>query len=343
MNAWKRLGPHIVLLAVAVALALWTWTADEKTAAARTETIEVWGGQSSQISNVQFVGERLRVELKPDSDRIGRFYVGKVVRTVEKRTPPPKDDPEAEPVVETSETTEEFISVTAGDKLTERLAPLLADRKIGTVTEERAQEFGFDAEAETTEGKLEVTVGGNVKGLTFGGVTPGGADRYVRTEGGLVYAVTGVILRDLKGGASRLSQRRLHEWKLTDVAKVHITAGGSRRELVPVAGKAGFWADADSPDVANETAGNWMTQLARVQASSYTGAATAPAIGSAALFRVDFLDESGTSLGYTEVAAGEASEKGEPTYLVRSELTRWWAQAPKSVDTLAQDVKSVVE
>ncbi len=339
MSIWNRLGVHVFLVIVAAGLALWTWIAEDQPASAQGEAIQVWGGQPSDISAVHFEGKRLKVDLKPQQDRIGRYYVGKIVRTVEKRTPPPKDDPDAEPLIETSEETQEFIAVTAGDKLTERLIPLVAERKIGPLTEERAKEFGFDE----TAGKLELTLGKNVKGLTFGGVTPGGADRYVRTEGGQIYAVSGVILRDLKGGASRLQQRRLHDWKLTDVAKVRITAGDASRELVPVAGKKGFWADADSPDVANETASNWMTKLARVQATKYTGAEAGPEESSAPVFRVDFFEEGGAPAGYTEVASGQANEKGDPTYLVRSELTRWWAQPPKSVDALAQDVKSVVE
>jgi hypothetical protein len=339
MSVLTRIGPHIVLAIVAAFLAVWTWTAEETSASAKAETIEVWGGEPAQISNIQFVGERLAVDLKPATDRVGRYYVGKVVRTVEKRTPPPEDDPDAEPVVETSEKVEEFIAVTAGDKLTGRLVPLVADRKIGALSEERAKEFGF----EDNNGTLELALGDGVKALTFGGVTPGGADRYVRTEGGQVYAVTGVILRDLKGGAPRLQQRRLHDWKLPDVAKVQISANGKTRELVPVEGKKSFWADADSPDAANETASNWMTKLARVQATKYTGAATRPDESSTPAFRVDFFDEAGAPVGYTEVAPGPPNDKGDPTYLIRSELTRWWAQTPKSVEGLVEDAKSVVE
>ena len=339
MNAWNRLGVHVFLAVVAAGLALWTWIAEETPAGAQTAEIQVWGGEPSQISNIQFESERLKVDLKPAQDRAGTYYIGTVVRTIEKRTPPPKDDPDAEPLVETSEETAEFIAVTAGDKLTARLVPLVADRQIGALTEERAKDFGFDEPG----GTLEVTLGENVKGLTFGGVTPGGADRYVRTEGGQVYAVSGVILRDLKGGASRLQQRRLHDWKLPDVGKVRIAADGRTRELVPVTGKKGFWADADSPEVANETASNWMTKLARVQATKYLGPDAGPKDSSAPVFRVDFFEKDGAHAGYTEIASGEPNQKGDPTYLVRSEQTRWWAKSPKSVDALAQDVKSVVE
>ncbi|MEB2313637.1 MAG: DUF4340 domain-containing protein [Sorangiineae bacterium] len=350
---------HAGLLAVAAGLAARVWTrSDEATLAARTE-VTVWSGSPSAVTSVSFEGERRKVRLEAREDKVGRYYVVDVDRTVETpRTAPPADGGvEAgapAPALETRHELQRFISVEGGDKLTRSLAPFRALRALGKVPEGQAAEFGFDKPA----GTIRVDVGGARHTLVLGGTTPGGGDRYARVaETGEVYAIPGDVSRDLEYAESRLFERELHAWKPDDAKNVRITRGQSVRELVRVAGKRDAWADAASPSRQDETAGNWVTKLERLRASAYDEKPS-PAPGPEHLvFRAAFSAGS-RPLGYLELykLPGEPG-KGEPTgeavesptkpparYLVKTEGSRFYVEVLRSsAEQLEQDAASVLK
>lgn len=257
---------HLGLLGVAAVFAVLVWTRDKTAAALSTMDVTVWAGRAEDVEHIAFEGKSRKVVLEGKKDKEGRYFVG----TMERTTPPPEkkenphnphgddahddahdDEPaDTEPKVKTTT----FVSVGAGNKLAEVLAPLKALRAVGRIADDRASEFGL---AEP-EGTLTVKLRGAEKKLVIGGMTPGGADRYARDEAtGEVYAIKGDIYRDLDTAESRLMERDLHEWKDVDLTRARVIAGDKRRELVR-SGDEGkkIWADPASPDQKDETVGN---------------------------------------------------------------------------------------
>ncbi len=359
MSEVRRLGFHGVLTLVAVGAALYAWTNESKLGAAKAAEVEVWGGAPTELASVSFTDGKMSLELASESDRVGRYFVGRVTETVAP-TPAlagagganavdqgaagaagagaPSSAAAAPPAP--IEKTRHFISVTAASDLAALLAPLHAERRVGAVGEERVAAFGLNE----SPGTVTLRLGGAEHTLVLGGATPGGADRYARVDGGDVYAVSGIILRDLQGGVGRLSQRALHEWKAPDATKVRLTVGERSREVVRLSGadKADYWADAAAPTAADETVSNWLSKVQRLQVESYGTAETAPAGPAATLVRLDYY-AGNDHLGYTELGRGAETKPGEPEYLVRSELTRWWGTtAKRSAQEVVDDLRSVL-
>ncbi|WP_437751256.1 DUF4340 domain-containing protein [Sorangium sp. So ce1389] len=339
---------HLGLLVVAALFAVLVWTRDKTAAALSTADVTVWAGRAEDVERIAFEGKSKTVVMEAKQDKEGRYFVG----TTERRpTPPadkPKDDPhgddgdaehddqpaEPEPTV----TTKTFISVGAGNKLAEAIAPLKALRSIGRIADDRASEFGL---AEP-EGTLTVKLRGAERKLVIGGATPGGADRYARDEGtGEVYAIKGDIYRDLDTAESRLFERDLHEWKDVDLTRARVIAGDKRRELTR-SGDEGkkFWADPASPEQNDETVGNWMSKLDRLRPSEYMVAAPEP---KEVVVRVEYTGRSG-DIGFLELVKGAPGASGKPDYFLITERTRLYGKVPPSLaEQVEQDVGAVVK
>jgi hypothetical protein len=343
MNFVRSLAVHLGLLALAAVFALIVWTRDEAPAAEKTEEFEVWSGRADDVKSVSFTSDKRKVSIEAHKDSVGRWYVATVDREVQRQrmqaTPGGADaGPPPQPKVETTRETQTFVGVKDADKLIEQLAPLMAIRRIGKVEPARADEFGF----KEPEGTLSVGFGDKLRRLVVGGTTPGGGDRYARDpESGDVYALSGEVLRGLQFAESRLIQRELHDFEDGAVERAVIIKGGSRRELLPFEGKKDAWADVASPAKLDETAGNWMTKVGRLRASDYVKTPEKPVTPQNTVVRVEYLSGK-RPIGYVELAKITAADGTQ--YLVKSELTRWWAKVLKSSgEQIEQDLGSVVK
>ena len=322
---------HLGLLAVAAVFAVLVWTRDKKPKALAQGDVTVWSGRPADVERITYEGKGKKASLEVKKDAAGSYLVG----TFEKPATAPRGDAGADAAAPS--TTVNIVSVGAGGKLLEALAPLKALRALGKIADDRAAEFGL---AEP-DGKLVVTLKGAPRTLVVGGPTPGGADRYVKDEGsGEVYALKGDVVRDLESADQRLMERDLHEWKDADVASAKITAGGKTRAVVRggAEGKK-FWADPTAADKNDETVGNWMTKLDRLKPTEY---APSPPEGREVVVRVDYSD-AGRPLGFIEVAK-VAGASGKSDWYVMSERTRSWGKVTATTaEQVDQDVGSVVK
>ncbi|HEY8075985.1 MAG TPA: DUF4340 domain-containing protein, partial [Labilithrix sp.] len=188
----KGVRVHVVLLVLAAALAVFVWTRDKKPAIA-AGNVTVWNGRAPSVERIAFESKGKTTVLESKKDAQGRFWAGSI-----------DGGPKAA----------SFVSVAAGDRIADALAPMKAVREIGRVEGERATDFGMNE----PEGKLTVRVAGTDHVVTVGVKTPGGGDRYVRDDAsGIVYAVHGDAMRDLEAGETTLAEHEPHGWKDADV------------------------------------------------------------------------------------------------------------------------------
>jgi Domain of unknown function (DUF4340) len=342
MSSGRSFFVHLGLMVVSAIAAVLVWTREQQPKALAQADVTVWTGRAADIERVVYEAKKKTITLESKKDEVGRWFVV----GIDKETPTPGRKPDAgadddagagsEPAGRTQLT---IVSVGAGEKLLELLAPLKAFRAVGKVAEDRLGEFGLTE----PEGTLTVRVDGGERKLTVGAATPGGSDRYVRYEGnGEVYVVKGDIVRDLDTAENKLIERDLHEWKDPDVSSAKITAGGKTREIVR-SGPEGkrFWADPTASDQNDETVSNWMGKIDKLKPTEYV--LTAPE-GKETVARVEYFGKSAKPLGFVElVKAPAAADGGKPSYYVISERTRHLAKVPASTDQIEQDLGSIVK
>lgn len=342
MSSGRSFFVHLGLLIASVIAAVLVWTREQAPKSLAQADVTVWTGRAADIERVVYEAKKKTITLESKKDDAGRWFVV----GIDKETPTPGRKPDAgaddddagagsEPAARTQVT---IISVGAGEKLLDLLAPLRAFRAVGKVEGDRLADFGLTE----PEGTLTVRIGGSDRKLTVGAATPGGSDRYVRYEGnGEVYVVKGDIVRDLDTAESKLIEKDLHEWKDTDVSSAKITVGGKTREIVR-GGPEGkrFWADSASSDQNDETVSNWMSKVEKLKPNEYV---LTPPEGKETVARVEYFGKSSKLLGFVELVKAPAAGEGKPSYYVISERTRHLAKVPPSTDQIEQDLGSVVK
>lgn len=354
MIAYRGLTAHLVTLAVAITVALVVWTQKDAPRVAKGAEVEVWGGRPSDITSIEFSADDRQVKLVANKDAAGIWFEGTVEKTTRPPAPPPKPAPAdagsadggadaasvvppPPPVAEPKQETIRFVGVKQAQKLAESVAPLLALRALGKVEGTRDEEFGFDK----SEGTLKVSFGATTRTLVLGGTTPGGGDRYARLESGEAYAVPGSLAQNLLFAESRLVERDLFEFEAEDAVKVRVALGDKARELVRLEEKKEGWADAATPTVQDETAGNWMSKLARLRILNYDDKAQASS--PPAVVNVTYFAKGGRRLG--ELGLFKASgPDGKARFLARTSHTRWYAEVLSSAgEQIEQDLSSVLK
>ena len=342
MRAGRSFFVHLGLLVVSAIVAVLMWTREQRPKALALADVNVWAGRPADIERVLYEGKKKTVTLEAKKDDIGRWFV--VTIDKEASAPTRKADAgagedagagSAEPAARTQVT---LVSVGAGEKLLELLAPLRAFRAVGKIETDRLAEFGLSE----PEGTLTVRMGGSERKLTLGSGTPGGAERYVRYEGnGEVYVIKGDIVRDLDGAESKLIERDLHEWKDPEMSSAKITASGKTREIVR-GGSEGkrFWADPASPDQNDETVSNWISKLEKLKPNEYVRQVPE---GKETVARVDYFGKSSKALGFLELLKAPSETEGKPTYFILSERTRQLAKVSATAEQIEQDLGSIVK
>jgi len=330
---------HLGALGVASVLALGVWTRDDDAKVSSQSTqVEVWGGEPDTVTALSYESSTRKVRLEPKKDALGRWYVG----TVDKDDPATPPGPHgaggapAEPAP-TKHTTTRFVGVKAADDLLKSLAPLRALRAVGKVEGSRAEEFGLDK----PEGTLKLTVGGKPQSLVIGGSTPGGSERYAKSQNGDVFAISGDIVQGLMFADSRLPERDLQAFKPEEATRVKVSKAGKSRDLSRVPGKNEGWADSATPTKLDETAGNWMSKLGRLHVQDWVEKPSASPGPESLVVRVDYFAGS-KPLGSLELYKLPA-EKGNE-YLAKTEYGRWFARViSSSAEQIDQDSTSLVK
>lgn len=337
MKDRRELGIHLTLLAVAAGLAGFLYTRDKEPKSLIAADVPVWSGRAADVERIRYETKTRKVHLESKKDAAGRYFVGTIEKDMSRL--PGASDAGADAAAPPAQTTlSALVSVGAGNKLAEQLAPLKAFRDVGKVEGARAAEFGL---AEP-EGTLTVVIHGAEKKLVVGGPTPGGSDRYVRDPAsGEVYVIKGDVVRDLEAADARLVERELHEWKETEVSAAKVTAGGKTRDLARggTEGKR-FWADGAAVDKNDETLGNWMSKLERLRPNEYPAAAPT---GTQDVVRIDYRGSSG-ALGWVELVKTTPAGGGKADYFVRSERTRSFARVTATLaEQVEQDLAAIVK
>jgi hypothetical protein len=334
----KALAVHAAVLVVSAGLAYSVWNRDQPLPEKQQSMVDVWGGNQASFSKLSFEGKTRKVRLEAQKDELGYFYVGTV--DTEEATPPAGHVvPSATPLKPPEPKTTRFVSVKAGETLVKSLAPLKALRAVGKIGADRNEEFGFDK----PEGTLKVTVDGKEHVLIFGGSAPGGSDRYAKYQAsGEVFAISGDISQSLMAGESRLPEREPHGFKSDEFSRVRIQKGGKSRELVRVKEKNEGWGDIATPTKLDETAGNWMTKLARLRGTEFVEKPQSPLKPQDAVVRVEYFDSGKKPIGFVELYK-LPGEKGSD-YLIRTEWERWYVKVPTTTaEQLETDLASVLK
>ncbi len=319
----KSLTVHLALFALSSALALRVWTRADEEDKPRAEMVEVWGGAAESVEAVSYETEGRKVRLEAKKDAGGRYYVARMEKHNVPAVPhghPPTSTPPASGTQKLA-----FVGVEAAGELVEKLAPFSALRALGKVPAPRLADFGLDK----PEGTLKVRAAGKEHVLSIGASTPGATERYAKYgASGEVFAIPGDVLQSLEFADSRLMQRDLHGFEMDQVTRITLTKGDKKRELVRLADKKQGWADASSPTKPDETVINWMTKLARVRVTEYVENPSAKPRPEDAVVRVEYFADR-KSLGFFELYKG-SGQPGEPKYLGRSNLTRWFVEVVAS-------------
>lgn len=236
-------------------------------------------------------------------------------------------------------------------RLFERFAPFRAMRALGTLDGPKLKDLGLDA----TKKRLEVTARGAKRRFAIAPAPPGGNDPYIRDEqDGRVYIVARNILSDLQSASVNLVERRLHSFRVEEVDRVVLAAGGKTKEF-----KASRFeqlpglrlAPASAPDKPDETAKNWHERVWNLFPSEVLGKTETPAEGAPRpALKIEYFSR-GRSLGFLELAKGspakptapadqspsEAPPAGPETAYGRSEFTLGWMKLPGEAFSLMSE------
>jgi uncharacterized protein DUF4340 len=343
MTLFKGQIVHLGVLGVAAVLALSVWTRDEDAQlSTQPNQVEVWAGNPDSVTALSFESSTRKLRLEPKKDALGRWYVGTVDKD-EPAQPPPTPPhgaaggPPASEPAPNKHTTTRFVAVKAAEDLLKSLAPLHALRAVGKIEGSRAEEFGFDK----PEGTLKITISGKPQSLLIGGATPGGSERYAKSQTGDVFAISGDIVQNLLYADSRLAERELQPFKPEEATRVKVSRAGKSRDLSRVPDKKEGWADSATPTKLDETAGNWMTKLGRLHVQDWVEKPSATPGPESLVVRVDYFAGS-KALGSLELYKVPA-EKGNE-YLAKTEYGRWFARVITSAaEQVDQDSTSLVK
>jgi hypothetical protein len=154
----------------------------------------------------------------------------------------------------------------------------------------------------------------------------------------LVYVIDAAVVRNMQGGAPLLAERQQHSFKMADVDGAVVQGGEISRSLVR-GGSAGrrFWAAADSPEVNDETAGNWLGKLDNLRPLP-NGFVDKLPDGAQRVVRVDY-KKGAEAIGFTEL---HLSRAGDDTYYLVTETLRMPATVSKAVAAQVRDDLAVM-
>jgi hypothetical protein len=236
-------------------------------------------------------------------------------------------------------------------RLFERFSPMRASRALGVLDPGRLKELGLD---ESGKKFLEITARGIKRRFAVAPAPAGGSDPYVRDlQDNKVYIIARPMLSDMQSASSNLVERRLHGFRMEDLDRVAIDAGGKKRELVAtrIEDLPGVrLAPAETPDKPDPTLKNWHDKIFALFPSDVLGKDEVPASGTPVVaLRLDYSSR-GRPLGFVEIARGATSavSTGTPTpaaateVYARSEFTLGWIRLNKDAPALLAEGEALL-
>ena len=163
----------------------------------------------------------------------------------------------------------EFLGNKAADVLMEGLASLSAIRSLGKLDTDKLKSFGL------SEGKKTLTLvsGSTPRVFVIGDNTFGNQDTYLLSkDDGRVYVIRPRLLQDFLYADSRLMERELLDFRITEVDRVVVSDGLQKRALLqknPNEPANAYWVDEAAPDQRKDFYRNWFDKLNRLRAVEY--------------------------------------------------------------------------
>jgi hypothetical protein len=235
-----------------------------------------------------------------------------------------------------------------GQKLFERFAPLRAQRSLGVLDAAKLKELGLDK----TKKFLEVTARGRSRRFAIVSAPPGGDSPYIQDlQDKKVYIVPRPLLSDLQAASTNLPERRLHTFRIEDVDRVTLSAGGRTRELVAarIEDFPGIrLAPAATPDNPDPTVNNCNDRVFSLFPTEVLGQGEVPAAGNPnVVIRVEYFSR-GRRIGWTELGRSPAPAVSSATAppptqgWARSEFTLGWLKLAGDAQSLITEADTLV-
>jgi len=229
----------------------------------------------SALEAVVYASPDVDVRFEVRKDALGSYAWVTVTDHKQKKA----KEGEPPPPVETKVTS--FKAGSAGDKLMESMAPLMAMRELVGVDAPKLESFGLSASATS----LAVTAAGRTATLELGGETYGAKDLYAKhRESSRFYVVDDELVKPLKFATTRLPERGLFGATVETVDTVVLTAGTTTVEWLQhnKEDRAADWwerkaaAGTDEVGKKDETFANWLEKALKVKSSAYVQAGEEP-------------------------------------------------------------------
>ena len=247
-----------VILVVSLGASWVHYTADE--VAAPKDGVVLVDTKKDVLQSVTYKATDLEVVFEVRQDMLGSYGWVTVTETKKKKV-------DGQDTTETVVT--KFKAGTAGDKLIETWAPLMALRELGKPDDGKIESFGL----KNPDTKVTVVSGGKTWTLDVGGETYGTKDRYVRDQtSGLVYVLKKDLLGDFKSAKSKLRDSTVFSGTKDKIEYIKIGRGAQtvrwdQKNMDDVA--AAFWAREGGAGDKDTTFSNWLDKLLKVKSLEY--------------------------------------------------------------------------
>jgi hypothetical protein len=233
------------------------------------------------------------------------------------------------------------------NKLFERFAPLRANRALGVLDPGMLKDLGLDKPKQF----IEVTTRGVKRRFAVVPAPPGGAEPYLQDQvDKKVYIVPRPVYTDLRSASSVLLERRLHSFRVEEVDRITVEAGGKKRELIGsrIEDYPGIrLAYAETRDKPDPTLKNWQDKIFGAFPTEILGQGEVPAAGEPVVaVHVEYFSR-GRKLGFVDLARGATSAvstaaPAKADIYARSEFTLGWFRMAPDTQNLLTEGESLV-
>jgi hypothetical protein len=335
------------LALVGLVLAYATWQRQPELQTGEVFALDVGKGD---LEKIRFEDGEFKswAELSRDKDASGQFVTVHLSGSDASGIPMPSGHPSV-PI----KVPERLVRGNDGaNRLFEKFAPLRATRALGTLDSVKLKDLGLDS----TKKHIEVTSRGGKHRYAIAPAPPGGSDPYVRDEGdNKVFIVPHSILTDFQSASTNLVERRLHPFRIEDIDRLKVTAGGKTREFkaTRVEDLPGIRLSPVGSDKAEDSAKIWHDRVFNLFPSDVLGKGETPKEGlPKVVLRIEYFAR-GHSLGWLELArtsppapnestAAPAPSANDAPY-ARSEFTLGWMRVPNDALGLMTEGESLAK
>lgn len=322
---------HGLLAVLGLASAFWVWNAGDKTVRA-AESVTLFACDDGELASLELKTEKkdVAIAFASNAGTIGGWIT---VSTPNESTP-------------TAPTVDRFAASDKVKRVVERVAPLVAERSLGDVTDDKLKDLGL---AETKQ-QLAVTCGGETRTYKLGNKTYGGRTRYAQGDkGGPVHLIANGLINDLEMAEFRFMQRDLVRFRLDAIDEVKVVGAAGTKTLLQRNRRdrnKRLWVASDAPETRNELFGNWLSKVLRMRALDYLDKGVEPGTDSDRTMvpeQVVKLSFKGDKRDTLELVRINGSAPNEHKYYARSDATGAWVTVPKSLaEQVAEDVPTVL-